>query len=210
MTVSVFFFIPGTQLELLEYGRRYGVRRRHLGYAIALGVLGGLFIGGWVFLSNSYALGGANIRYQWSYNQGWFFGSYKTELAQTTSAFLRAQSGEAAASGFQPSTWAYIYGAGITLVLALLRQLFAGFWFHPVGFILGSAHMLEWAWGSVLIAWVIRAVVLKFGGAATVKTKLFPFFVGVFLGSVLFLVINVTYAGILQGQGVERIYNVLP
>ena len=207
MTVSVFFFIPGTQLELLEYGRRYGVRRRHLGVAIALGVLGGLFIGGWVFLSNSYAIGGANIRYQWSYNQGWFFSAFKTELAQASSELLRG--GESAA-GVKPATWAYVYGGGVTLVLALLRQFFAGFWFHPVGFILGSAHMLEWAWGSVLVAWTIRSVVLKFGGAATVKTKLFPFFVGVFLGSVVFVLINVTYAGVLQAQGVERIYMVMP
>ncbi len=208
MTVSVFFFIPGTQLELLEYGRRYGVHRRHLGTAIALGVLGGLFIGGWVFLSNSYAIGGANIRYQWSYNQGWFFSAYKTELAQATGELLRG-SGEGTA-GVKPATWAYVYGGGVTLVLALLRQCFAGFWFHPVGFILGSAHMLEWAWGSALVAWVIRSVVLKFGGAATVKTKLFPFFVGVFLGSVLFVLINVTYAGVLQSRGVERIYMVMP
>ena len=207
MTVSVFFFIPGTQLELLEYGRRYGVRRRHLGVAIALGVLGGLFIGGWVFLSNSYSLGGANIRYQWSYNQGWFFSAFKTELAQASSELLRG--GESAA-GVKPATWAYVYGGGVTLVLALLRQLFAGFWFHPVGFILGSAHMMEWAWGSALVAWTIRSVVLSFGGASTVKTKLFPFFVGVFLGSVVFLLINVTYAGVLQSAGVERIYMVLP
>lgn len=208
LTVSVFFFIPGTQLELLEYGRRYGVRRRHLGYAIALGVLGGLFIGGWVFLSNSYALGGANIRYQWSYNQGWFFGAYKAQLAQATGELMRG--GAEAGTGIKPATWAYVYGAGVTLLLALLRQFFAGFWFHPVGFILGSAHMLEWGWGSALVAWAIRSIVLKFGGAATVKTKLFPFFVGVFLGSVLFVVINVTYAGVLQGQGVERIYMVMP
>ena len=70
--------------------------------------------------------------------------------------------------------------------------------------------MLEWAWGSVLAAWAIRAVVLKFGGAATVKTRLFPFFVGVFLGSLCFLVIDVTCAGILQSRGTERIYQVLP
>lgn len=210
MTVSVFFFIPGLQLELLEYGRRYGVRRRHLGYAIAIGVLGGLFIGGWVFLSNSYALGGDNMRYQWAYNQGWFFRSYKTELSQATSQFLRTQTGEATLSGFQPQTWAYLYGAGVTVVLTVLRQLFAGFWFHPVGFILGSAHMLEWAWGSVLVAWVIRAGVLKFGGAATVKTKLFPFFVGVFLGCVAFMLINVIHAGLIQHAGVERIFQIMP
>ncbi len=210
LTVSVFFYIPGIQLELIEYGRRYRVNPRHIMIAILVGILGGLFIGGWVFLSNAYALGGKAIRYQWSFNQGWFFGAYKTQLAQTTSEFLRAQAGEAAAGGMLPSTWAYIFGGGITLVLAVLRQLFAGFWFHPIGFVLSSAHMLEWTWGSVLMAAVIRAVVLKFGGAATVKNKLFPFFVGVFLGSIIFVLINVGYVAHLQAVGVERIYSVLP
>ena len=210
LTVSVFFFIPGTQFEFIEYGRRHRVKPRHVSVAVLLGILGGLFIGGWVFLSNAYALGGNAIRYQWSFNQGWFFSAYKIQLAQTTSEFLRAQAGEAAAAGMEPATWGYIFGGAVTVVLAVLRQLFAGFWFHPIGFILGSAHMLEWAWGSVLVAWAIRAVVLKFGGAATVKNKLFPFFVGVFLGSVVFIAINVIYAAYMQAQGVEQIYSVMP
>ncbi|MDA0578073.1 MAG: hypothetical protein O3B24_08240 [Verrucomicrobia bacterium] len=210
LTVSVFFFIPGTQLELIEFGRRYRMNPRHVMIAVLLGIAGGLFIGGWVFLSNAYALGGNAIRYQWAFNQGWFFGAFKTQLAQTTSEFLRVQAGEAATGGIPSQTWGYVYGGVITFILAVCRQLFAGFWFHPIGFILGSAHMLEWTWGSVFTAWAIRAVVLKFGGATTVKNKLFPLFVGVFLGSSFFLLLNVSYAGYLQSMGVERIFSVLP
>ena len=209
LTVTVFFFIPGAQFELLEYGRRYAVQPRHIGYAVGLGILGGLFVGGWVFLSNAYALGGDTIRYQWSFNQDWYFADYRAQLGQATSEFLRAKEGTTT-SGLQPWTWGVIFGAVVTTVLTILRQLFAGFWFHPIGFILGSSHMLEGVWGSVLTAWAIRATVLKFGGAATVKTKLFPFFVGLFLGSVVFMVINIAYAAHLQAGGVERIYNALP
>jgi hypothetical protein len=210
LTVSVFFLIPGAQFELLEYGRRHSVHPRHTLYAVVLGILGGLFVGGWVFLSNAYALGGESIRFQWAFNQEWFFGSYKALLAQATSEFVRAQGGAAPASGLQPATWGLIFGAVVTMALTILRQLFAGFWFHPIGFILGSSHMMEGVWGSVLAAWVIRATVLKFAGAATVKTKLFPFFVGVFLGSVIFLAISTAIAAHLQANGVERIFNVVP
>lgn len=210
LTVSVFFFIPGMQMEVLEYGRRYRVMPRHTALAVLLGVLGGLFIGGWVFLSNSYALGGESMRYQWAYSQGWYFTSYRTQLAQTTSEFLRAQAGEAVASGLKPETWGFVFGGSVAVVLAVVRQFFAGFWFHPIGFILGPAHMMEWTWGSVLVAWIIRSLVLKFGGAATVRTKLFPFFIGAFAGSVLFAVLNVAYSGVLQSHDIERIFMVLP
>jgi hypothetical protein len=210
LTVSIFFLIPGSQFELLEYGRRFRVQPRHIGYAVGLGVLGGLFIGGWVFLSNAYALGGETIRYQWAFNQEWFFSSYKAQLAQASGELSRAKEGAALAGGLQPATWGIIFGGAVTVVLTVLRQIFAGFWFHPIGFILGSSYMIEGIWGSVLVAWAIRAMALKIGGAATVKTKLFPFFVGLFLGSVVFLLINIVHTGYLQAHGIERIYNVMP
>ncbi|HUW33983.1 MAG TPA: DUF6785 family protein [Planctomycetota bacterium] len=206
LTVSVFFFIPGAQMELLEYGRRYRVVPRHLVVTAVIGALGGLFIGGWVFLSNSYSIGGENIGYQWSYNQDWFYWTYKIQLATADSQLA---SGQASAGGLEPSTWAYVYGGSITVVLAVLRQVFSGFWFHPIGFILGSSHMLEWVWGSVLAAWAIRFVVLKLGGAATVRNKLMPFCVGMFLGVLAVAIFFNVIAVILRSQGVERIYGVL-
>ena len=216
LTVSVFFFIPGAQMELLEYGRRYRVVPRHLLVTSMLGALGGLFIGGWVFLSNSYSIGGENIRYQWSYNQDWFYAAYKIQLATADSELAASQSvagaadaAVAAAGGIEPSTWAYVYGGVITVVLAVLRQVFSGFWFHPMGFIVGSSHMLEWVWGSVLAAWAIRFVVLKLGGAATVRNKLMPFCVGMLVGVVVVALFFNVIAAILRSQGVERIYGVL-
>jgi len=208
LTVSVFFYIPGTQMELLEYGRRYQIVPRHLIYTALLGALGGLFIGGWVFLSNAYALGGENIRYQWSFSQDWFFWTYKTQLATADSKLVEGAA--AVAGGIEPSTWAYIYGAVVTVVLAALRQVWSSFWFHPIGFVVGSSHLLsDWVWGSVLAACVIRFVVLKLGGAATVRNKLMPFCVGMFLGVVAVAIIFNIVAIILRSHGVERIYGTL-
>ena len=206
LTVSVFFFIPGAQLELLEFGRRYHVVPRHLFYTAIIGVLGGLFIGGWVFLSNAYSIGGENIRFQWAFNQAWFFGAYKMELARANSELIH---GEVVVGGITPSTYAYLYGGVIAVVLAVLRQAFSSFWFHPIGFVLGSAHMLEWAWGSVLVACVVRFVVLKMGGAATVRNKLMPFCVGMFLGGLLVMFVFNIIAVYLRAHGVEKIFGKL-
>ena len=54
--------------------------------------------------------------------------------------------------------------------------------------------MMRFAWGSILVAWFIRFTVLKIGGAEAVREKLFPFFIGVFLGSLgaqlIFFLVN--------------------
>ncbi len=210
ITVTVFFLIPGVQLELMEFGRRYRIVPRHVLYTCILGILGGLFIGGWVFLSNAYAIGGDNIKYQWAFDQNWFFGSYRSELSAASSEFQRASEGIQISKAAPPANWGYAFGGLLTVIVAVLRQLYAGFWFHPIGLILGSSYYVEGVWGSVLVAWIIRSVVLRLGGAATVKNKLLPFFAGFFLAAVLSVLIWDMYAWHLQTQGVERLYSGMP
>lgn len=205
VTVTVLMLIPGAQLEVIELGRRYGIRPRHLLYTALLGLVGGILIGGWSFLSTSYALGGDNLRYFWAYDaKAWYFADFNRALAT-------ASGGQPGPGGWDASAFGYLWGAGGAILLTVLRQLFAGFWLHPLGFILGSTHMMggSWValWGSMLTAWVIRLLVVKIGGAETVRTKLIPFFIGFFIAAVLanlFVVLHATY---LRAQGVELIFS---
>jgi hypothetical protein len=210
LTVTVFFFIPGAQLELIQTGRRMRIVPGHIAFTCLLGILGGLFIGGWVFLSNAYAIGGDNIKYQWAFNGlTWFFNSYKTELANTTADWMRA--GTDAATGPQWGQRTMVAWGLIAMVLTVLRQFFSGFWFHPIGFILGSSHLMtDFAWGSVFVAWVIRSLVLKFGGATSVKGKLQPFFVGALVGSVTVLVFFTVVNSLAAMSGSTTFHNSLP
>jgi hypothetical protein len=221
---TVFFLIPGAQFELIELGRRYRVVPRHLMYTAVLGLAGGMLFGGWVFLSNSYSLGGESVRYAWAYyEKSWYFFDFNSNLGAATTAMLAQDAASAAvaagvppaaappvAAGISPETWAYAYGAGITTLLTVLRQLFAGFWFHPLGFILGTTRIMDYIWGSVLVALIIRASVLWFGGAVTVREKLRPFFVGVFLGAITTFTIWGLYGLYLYNHDVERIYGAIP
>lgn len=210
ITVAVFFLIPGAQLELLELGRRYGINPRHILYTCLLAIAGGILLGGWSFLSMSYSQGGDSMRYAWAYDaKPWYFNSLNQELSQASFA-LSGESVEAG-KGIAQSTYGYAYGAIVVGVLTVLRQLFAGFWLHPIGFMLGSTHIMGAGagslWGSLLTAWAIRLLVVKLGGAETVRSKLLPFFAGVFLASVLAILLNVLYATYLRSQGVELIFN---
>jgi len=209
--VSSFFLNPGAQVELLQMGRERQVVPRHLLYAMLAGVVGGMVIGGWVFLSNAYAIGGNNMHYAWAFDaKPWALYTYNQELNLAAQSLSGTAIQPAASGGIAPSTWAWVYAGGGTLLLAMLRQVFAGFWFHPVGFILGSSNMVNGVWGSCLAAWVIRLTVLKIGGAATVREKLRPFFIGVFIAAALSQLIMTTHAGMMFARGIENVYRAIP
>lgn len=185
-TGIAFFNIPGIQLEMIEAGKRYNVRRSHIIVAALIGVLGAFTIGGWVYLSNTYGYGADNyFRSSGLFGtQVWGYESFGTEMTAATEKMLKGDGvGSSPSGGPGAALVSFCFGIIVTTMLTVVRQLFAGFWFHPVGFILGSTEMMKAAWGSLLLAWLVRFAVLRFGGAVTVRTKLKPFAVGVFMGA---------------------------
>ena len=52
-----FLIIPGMQLEFLELGRRYGIKRGTIFLVNIVAVGGGFLIGGWIVLSGIYSNG---------------------------------------------------------------------------------------------------------------------------------------------------------
>jgi len=197
-----FFLVPGAQTELLGLGTRWRVTPRHLVWCALLGIVGGMIIGGWVFLSNAYAVGGDNTRYTWAFDtKWWYFFPFNQDLTAANTRLLGQQA--AASTGVDPA-WLAFGGAGIAAAaVALLRQAFAGFWFHPVGILLGCTNFAEYIWGSALAAWVVRAITLRLGGAATVREKLQPFCVGIFLGACAAYLVVLVLGACLQAAGHE-------
>ena len=180
---SVFFIIPGLQMELLHLGRGLRVPGRHLAAACMMGVIGGFLIGGWVYLSSFYALGQDGVQSAQPFLENPMeMQPYALELTKANSSFQLEGKEESAET--DPAIWGFLYAGGLTGVVTVLRQIFAGFWFHPVGIILGPSRLLQFAWGSCLVAAAIRFLVLRLGGAVTVRQKLLPFFVGVFISAV--------------------------
>jgi hypothetical protein len=177
---SVFALIPGLQLEWVALGHRMRLRARDVVLAGLLGIAGGLVIGGWVYFNGAYAVGAANYPVP-----GHFMGMRGNFSEFNTAASKAAESAAdpQKAAGlttvwFSPQGWSFLFGAGVTTVLTVLRQWFAGFWFHPLGFVMGPSQMMHEAWGSLLLAWAVRLGVLKVGGAAAVRHRLYPFAVG--------------------------------
>ena len=190
----LFFLVPGMQLELIEVGRRFRLPPRHVVYTAALGILGGLVLGGWIHLSMGYAIGGDNFGERYPYmDKAHLVNDYHTEMAKANAAVFREDDAPAESTRFSPPMFGYLFAAGATGLITVLRHVFTGFWFHPIGFIVSSTPLMEYTWGSILAAFAIRAITLKIGGAVVVRDKLLPFFVGVFLAS---LTAHLCFSGI--------------
>ena len=179
-----FFLIPGLQLEFLELGRRFQLKRRIVFLVNSVAIIGGFLIGGWIFLSGAYAKGIDSFPDSGDYRGiiGWgrYYGLYHTEATMET--VLAAE--DKGQRGVDPRTWATLYSGALTFVVTVFHQSFAGFWLHPIGIIIGSMGALYRVWGSLLIALLVRFTVLRFGGAVTVREKLLPFAAGIFLAAV--------------------------
>jgi hypothetical protein len=218
-----FFLIPGAQLELVEYGRRFRIKRSHILATVFLGIVGGMGVGAWVFLSNTYSLGGQQMPYQWPWmQQNREYALVQQQFDQQTASYRQEMAEQGApdqegaeasgseqsddAGGMQPKHWAYVIGGLLTGAVAILRQMFAGFWFHPVGILFSATHMAQLIWGSCLVAWFLRVLVLRFGGAATVRRKLQPFFVGVFVGAVIGSGLVAIHSAYLMEQGMAEVF----
>ncbi|TVR50024.1 MAG: hypothetical protein EA425_10850 [Puniceicoccaceae bacterium] len=174
--------VAGIQLEFLEMARRYGINRWHVPGAIAVALAGGVFIGGWFMLGGSYATGSENWKHStMTHPAHTNVGETQRAVSQATSAMVA----DIPDSGIQPREIAFFAGGGVAVVLTVLRQLFAGFWFHPIGFLLGASGTLANVWGSLFLAWLVRLLVLRLGGAASVRERLRPAAVGLIAGTVI-------------------------
>ncbi len=203
-----FFLVPGAQMEVLEIGRRERVVPWHLAAVCVLGVVLGITLGGWSFLTHAYGLSASGHGMNWHFDtKPWYLFDFQIELSNETAKMLgtAADRGENAPT-IEPRSWGYIGGAGATAAVALFRQAFAGFWFHPVGVLLASSFLVSISWGSCLAAWIIRLLVLRFGGAQTVRNRLQPFFVGFFCGCVAGWLLLTVYGLWLRSQGSEQIF----
>jgi hypothetical protein len=81
------------------------------------------------------------------------------------------------------ATRIFYMGAGSAVVVALsvLRAKFLWWPFHPAGYALAVSYALDYFWFAFFIAWVLKALLIRYGGMKT-HNQLIPFFLGLILG----------------------------
>lgn len=76
----------------------------------------------------------------------------------------------------------YIVGGFIfVVVLSLLRANFAWWPLHPAGYALAISYAMEYFWLPVLIAWLLKFLIIRYGGVKLYRLAI-PFFLGLILG----------------------------
>jgi hypothetical protein len=72
-------------------------------------------------------------------------------------------------------------GMGFTGFLMTMRTRFLSWPFHPVGYVLAETSTMVWLWCPTLVGWLIKLLVLRYGGIAAFRRGI-PFFIGLILG----------------------------
>jgi len=157
-------YLDGSRL-----GDGVGLRRRDLLpiSAVAIGV--SLLVGGVCSLAIPYNLGGVTL-YPPTYAQYplWEFQAHQPAMTGTVE--------------YQPMApvW-FAIGAAVTALTAWLRVSYTWWPLVPLAYTVSSAWTLIVFWFSILIAWLVKSLILRYGGMKTfVRAR--PFFLGMILG----------------------------
>lgn len=157
-------------VESFSMARACNTRKRYMVSSIVVGFLIVAVIGFLWLVSASYTHGGLLM------NQGYVSRSSNV-------AFGRAAEGD----GLQPSGLHLpfnVIGFVVALGLMFMRIRFLWWPFHPLGFAFGHNIFSMWMWGPLLMAWVTKSIVVRYGGWKVAK-KITPFFLGLIIGAIL-------------------------
>jgi hypothetical protein len=82
-------------------------------------------------------------------------------------------------------------GAGLLGALAAIRVVVPGWPIHPIGYLLVYTRPVSVLWFSMMVGWLLKALVVRFGGAGLYR-KAMP----VFIGLAFWMVFAVIAAGL--------------
>lgn len=160
------------QLEGFKMAERTRTSYRGMFWAIAIATVFGTFVAFAVILWQLY-MRGAGSASLGPPNVPLIFGSEPWNRMETwvkSPASPDTNTAMAIAAGFL-----------MTIVLNSLRMKMSWFPFHPVGYAVSSSWSMNLLWLSMLIAWIVKLVMLRYGGLKLYRRAL-PFFLGVILG----------------------------
>ena len=175
---DILTFVMASAANGLKLAEETVRRGRHLIFwGMLLAIVTALAGSVWTMLDLGYRFGGINT------DQFFFDLAAKTPFQD---AAIRMQSVE----GPHWINWAYTAGgAGLMGLLMLARPRFTWWPIHPLG--LPTSAVFGFMFFSVFLAWLIKTVVLKYGGPELyMRTR--PFFLGLILGQ--FMTAGIWYA----------------
>ncbi len=169
-------YFPGLMafgIESLELGERMQARRREIIGALVIAFAVGLPLAYAMHLQAFYQYG-ANVL-----EGGTIAGGYRTSLARQEFDLLSGMVEnpglpQRLATGFAAG------GAGVVVLLSVLRHHFLRLPVHPLGYALATSYGYL-LWGPFFTVWLVKSLVVKLGGARAYR-RLVPLFLGIAFG----------------------------
>jgi hypothetical protein len=165
-------FALATCANALKVVEEMDLRSRRLVFAamVAALVIG---VGGavWMIFHMAYRHGGVNLN-------AWFFNGAPRAAYDNALSQLAGQGPDGL------GLWFAAGGAALMGLLLWARQRYPWWPLHPLGFPVGAESMMDYVWFNVFLAWLIKAAVLRYGGAVQYR-RLQPFFLGLIAGQIL-------------------------
>ena len=177
--VEAIFMLDMRELALpqmfntLKFTDHVPVQKKSLFIAVAFAVVLSMLISGEESIRLPYRYGAEMMYDKWAYVL-----SPQRPLQFLSSQLLKPLE-------VNPFAWLNL-GAGLAAFGALMMAYtrFVGFPLHPAGFIFASGYPMQCFWFSYLLAWVLKSVVMRYGGQKFYQ-KMRPFAYGLILGDAL-------------------------
>ncbi len=159
------------QMESLKMAQVTGADGRGMVKALMLAGVLGMLASIWAFLDLGYSLGTAG-KFWSGYGYGsQIFGRLQSQLTGPVPPVPQAR-------------LAMLFGLVSCTALSAMRVRFLWWPFHPIGYAISGSWSMNLVWMPLLIAWLLKGSVLKWGGLRLYRTVL-PFFLGLILGDVM-------------------------
>ena len=163
----VFMMAPCANGIRLLHGTSAGRKRILVMIAAALGI--GLVGSLATTLILGYRYGGVNLHQQ-------YFSWFAQEPFNLASRFIDNPIGP-----HWPGWMWHGVGTAVMAALMLARQHLLWWPLHPIGYVVSGTWILNSVWFSIFLAWLIKAIVLKYAGPAGYRSTRW-FFLGMILG----------------------------
>ena len=158
------------QLEAFRIGEQANINNRSLLWVMLITLAVGIPVSFLIYLSLLYNLGADNTG-------PWIVGIGREGFAQRLQMWLSNPTGQDYVTmGFMG------FGFGVTGFLLAMKMRFLWWPFHPVGYVLAiSPGEMVYIWCPLLISWVIKFAILRYGGLKAYRRAI-PFFAGLIVG----------------------------
>jgi hypothetical protein len=154
------------QLEGMYMTGRVGVERRSFSAALMVAATAGTLCAFWAMLHLMYSYGAQGKSAMTFGGEGW------DRLASWI-------------ENPQPPKWGATIAVGAGFVFAYLLEMARVRWaawpFHPLGFAVSSSWEMNLVWMPLFVAWLVKSMLLRYGGLRLFRQAL-PFFFGLILG----------------------------